>query len=284
MSNELLNFTPYNTIFTSNDTAIEFLLRDGVIKETIDCTNCSNVMVISHTSKFIDGRLYRCKNKKCSKKMSLKNSTKFINLNIEFKKILRGIYCWIYNYTNYQAINMCDISESTFIKIKDCILESFEDYNESIKIGGPDIRVQFDETAICNGKIITDPSNTEDNLPGTQWIVGGVIENNCKEVILKLVQNRKISTLQELFESHVSKGSIIITDGHPSYPSAVKNFGFEHEVVNHSIGFTNLDGANNNQIENIWSHFKQEYRSRGGMNKRRICLFINSARRAEFWC
>ena len=69
-------------------------------------------------------------------------------------------------------------------------------------------------------------------------------------------------------------GSIIVTDGYPSYPSAVTNFGSRHEVVNHSIGFMNADGAHTNQIENIWSHLKQEYRARGGINRGRIILFL----------
>jgi hypothetical protein len=55
----------------------------------------------------------------------------------------------------------------------------------------------------------------------------------------------------------------------------VRNFGSEHEVVNHSIGFINEDGAHTNQIENLWSHLKQEYRARGGVNHTRIELFLN---------
>jgi hypothetical protein len=36
-------------------------------------------------------------------------------------------------------------------------------------IGGSNIRVQFDETVIRNGLIITHPSNTLDTEPGIQW-------------------------------------------------------------------------------------------------------------------
>ena len=44
-------------------------------------------------------------------------------LNIEFVKILRGMYCWVYDYTLAQAIDFCDCSETTYIKIKDLILQ-----------------------------------------------------------------------------------------------------------------------------------------------------------------
>jgi hypothetical protein len=137
---------------------------------------------------------------------------------------------------------------------------------ESLKIGGAGIRVQFDETAICNGRLIIKPSNTQDDVFGTQWIIGDVVQNDSRQFILKLVPNRRAETIQSLFEECVFKESIIITDGYPSYPIAVRNFGSVHEVVNHSIGFVNESGAHTNQIENLWSHLKQEYRARGGVN------------------
>jgi hypothetical protein len=55
----------------------------------------------------------------------------------------------------------------------------------------------------------------------------------------------------------------------------VRNFGNNHDVVNHSIGFINEDGAHTNQIENLRSHLKQEYRALGGFNHTRIKLFLN---------
>jgi hypothetical protein len=48
--------------------------------------------------------------KKCRRTSSLKTGTKFPLINIEFKKILRCIFCWGFSYTNYQAINLCEIS------------------------------------------------------------------------------------------------------------------------------------------------------------------------------
>ena len=51
-----------------------------------------------------------------------------------------------------------------------------------------------------------------------------------------------------MFDEHVVAGSIIITDGYPSYPKAVTEFGSCHEVVNHSVGFVNAQEAHTNQI------------------------------------
>ena len=74
--------------------------------------------------------------------------------------------------------------------------------------------------------------------------------------VLKLVPNRKDPTILNMVEECVVPGSIIVTDGYPSYPRAVTEFGSCHEVVNHSVGFVNAQEAHTNQIENLWSHLK----------------------------
>ena len=69
-----------------------------------------------------------------------------------------------------------------------------------VKIGGEGIGVQFDETAICNGELIPNPSSTIDNKPNIQWLVGGVEEGNCRNFVLKLVPNRKVPTILDMFD------------------------------------------------------------------------------------
>ena len=76
-----------------------------------------------------------------------------------------------------------------------------------------------------------------------------------------------------MFDEHVVPESIIVTDGYPSYPGAVAKFKSFHEVVNHSVGFVNAQGAHMDQIENPWSHLKHAYRKRGSINKGRINFF-----------
>ena len=83
--------------------------------------------------------------------------------------------------------------------------------------------MQFDETAICDGALIPNPSSTLDNKPNVQWLVGGVGEGNCRNFVLKLVPNRKVSTILEMFEEHVVHGSIIVTDSYLSYPEPLLN-------------------------------------------------------------
>jgi hypothetical protein len=164
----------------------------------------------------------------------------------------------VYNYTAYQAISLCKISGDTYIKIKDVILVRIGQVgDQEYKIGGPGVQIQFDETAICNGLIIGNPSSEDESNTDIQWIVGGIVEGSCREFFVKLVPKLRHKTLLDSFRRGVIPGSKYTTDGYPSYPAAVSNFGSVHEVVNHSVGFVNEDGTNTNQIENLWSHLNK---------------------------
>ena len=60
-----------------------------------------------------------------------------------------------------------------------------------VKIGGEGIGVQFDETAICNGELIPNPSSTLDNKPNVQWLVRDLEERNCRNFVRSLFLTEK---------------------------------------------------------------------------------------------
>ncbi len=88
----------------------------------------------SHNFFLFDKRGYRCKEKKCKGTSSLKQGSKFYPMKIKFKKILRGFYCWAYSYTNYQAVNMCQVSEGTYIEIKNMIMDVFAETQAKVEL------------------------------------------------------------------------------------------------------------------------------------------------------
>lgn len=92
---------------------------------------------------------------------------------------------------------------------------------------------------------------------------------------MELIPNRKKETIIYIINKYINSNSIIYTDGYPSYPAACHETGFIHVVVNHTLGFVTEDGVHTNNIENLWSHFKYEYRTRAGINKSRFDCFLN---------
>ncbi|WUR04537.1 DDE-TNP-IS1595 domain-containing protein [Vairimorpha necatrix] len=171
-------------------------------------------MKIIKTAFFIDKKGYKCPSKKCKRKY---------------------LYCWVFSYTNYQAINFGQMAESTYNEFKNVLIDFISETPSRIeKIGGGNTRIQIDITAICNGLVIDNPSKHE--------------------------------TLLEKFKKYILPGTIIVSDGYSSYPKAVANFGSVHELVNHSKGFVNGEGGHTNQIENFWSNLDHDYRKRSELN------------------
>ena len=109
--------------FLENTKTIDFFLKINMIKNEISCLRCGGRMRIMVAATYIDGYAYRCFSKARRTKASLNKGSKVAISNIEFVKIFREMYCWVYDYTLAQAIDFCDCSETTYIKIKDLILQ-----------------------------------------------------------------------------------------------------------------------------------------------------------------
>jgi hypothetical protein len=71
----------------------------------------------------------------------------------------------------------------------------------------------MDKTAICNGLVIENPTSQYD-IPGIQWILGGVVEGDSTQFFVTLVPNRKHETLHKEFVKHIQPGLIIVSDGY----------------------------------------------------------------------
>ncbi|KAF0987680.1 hypothetical protein HZS_1437 [Henneguya salminicola] len=70
-------------------------------------------------------------------------------------------------------------------------------------IGGLNVIVEVDETALSQRGIIREPTSTDDSTPRTVWIVGLIDHSTEKNYYLKQVANRKITTLSRLFEDAI---------------------------------------------------------------------------------
>ncbi|KCZ77266.1 hypothetical protein H311_01723 [Anncaliia algerae PRA109] len=100
-------------------------------------------------------------------------------------------------------------------------------------------------------------------------------ETNEKKCILVLVPDRKTETILKIFSKHIKPGSILKTDGYPTYPKAAALSNLTHKIVNHTKGFVDEDGTHTNLIEGVWGNFKTVYRSKHGLSKQNLCDFIN---------
>lgn len=93
-----------------------------------------------------------------------------------------------------------------------------------------------------------------ESFPGHTFLVG-LIEKYSGKMVIKIVPNRQINTIKNLIQKHVKIGRLIITDGYPSYPTAIKRSPI-YKVVDYSVGFKNEYGYTTNNIEKISTQLK----------------------------
>ena len=135
----------------------------------------------------------------------------------------------------------------------------------STKLGGNGMAVQVDETVIGHNQPPVHPSALNDNFPGIVWLLG-IIEVETGRIKLFIIPNRTAETFTHIFTEHINEGTIVYTDGHLSYPPAVRAIHSVHRIVNHSVGFRTIEGFHTNNIENLWSILKYDMRRRRGVS------------------
>lgn len=106
-----------------------------------------------------------------------------------------------------------------------------------------------------------------------KWIFG-IVEQGSGLSILKVVPNRKATTLLPLIAKYVRPGSTIMTDSFPSYNGIVQlPHGFDHFTVNHNINFINPQtGAHTQNVESKWADWKLWVRRRKGIMDQKLTL------------
>lgn len=258
----------YDKIFIENEACFEYLISSGIIKPSIPCLGCTKYMTIQNNEREINKKIYKCTNYKCRR-----SKTILINFNSGMLKIplmlqLRAIYFYVCNIPNYFAFPNSEFTEKSFVKLRKLLIKKCKGIILKNKrpLGGEEKTVQIDETAFKKGMIIRNPSTHNDDDPQTIWLIG-VVEEGSGRAFLEFVQNRKINDVSRFIKNNVLKGSVIKTDGYPSYIKAVKDNECEHIVVSHKNGFRNEMGHTTNTIEGLWSLLKHDIKKRKGINR-----------------
>lgn len=271
-----MSFLNTNTeIFRDNMAALQFLLSNNIVPEHKPCS-CGETMRLSISIKNSkEAPIYRCLKNTCRRMLSLYSASVLTNTKLSLSYNLLLLNYYVHNIPNFCVNHFTEISESAYCLFKNKLYEIIKKSNETIKIGGRGRRVQVDETIIVRGRLIRIPSAAYDEMTNAIWLVGGIIEDNTDMFFLDNVPNRQISTLTELLRRRIEPGSILVTDGDPSYPGTARNLNLEHVIVPHVEGFTTPAGDHTNSIENLWGHLKIEMRSRYGVMKSNWNNFVH---------
>ena len=244
-------------ICSSVGNIIDWLLKLGLL---LNLSGCACKFCESGTFGFrkdssygTDGCCWRCSNKSCNKKVSLRKGTWFENHNLTLEKILHITYFWVYKCNQDFVIHELEICQRTITDWYNFAREVCTVYLEnhgSGVVGGPGKVVEIDESKF--GKRKYHKGRRVDGV----WVFGG-IERDSKRCFFASVEDRSADTLVSLIKEHIAPGTTIISDCWKAYSSLGKE-GYQHLTVNHSLNFVDPDtGAHTNTIESTWRALKR---------------------------
>jgi ISXO2-like transposase domain len=263
---------------SSVETTIALLRAWNILPSIAQCAVCDVLMVEIHTTT-TDGRIWRCSKQHCRKKLSIRARSFFAGSKLNLRNQVLFLHLWSKKYTSKQMVDDFGFTLPTIVDwsryCRDIALWYIETIYETKPIGGIGRTVEIDETLIVRRKY------NRGRMLKQEWLFGGVERrtDGTWSFFLEFVPDRTAQTLTEIIMRRIEPGTIIISDGWPSY-GGIKDLGYGHQVINHSKNFVdpNDPSINTQRIENFWMHLKRFLKSKGTNraphNWEYVCEFI----------
>lgn len=199
-------------------------------------------------------RGFKCSDKDCAKKFTVKTGTIFDNSKISFRIWFAAIFL---AGSNRKGISSLQLSRELGITQKTAWfvlhrVRTMLTANAPTMVGGT---VEADETYI-GGKEKNKHANKrrKEGDPDTKSVVLGVIERGGK-VVLKYVPNATSENMVPFVKAHVADGAKLYTDEFVSYKRLGSDY--SHSTINHSLRLYVNGDVHTNSIENFWSVLKR---------------------------
>ena len=239
---------------TRSDDLAQWLRRKGLIGDFTDedCVKCNHgkMRLVKDASYSKDKACWRCSNRQCNSKVSIRRGTWFESSHLSMSQVLELTYFWVYECTEKLVMRECDIATwSTVVDLFSFCREVCGEILEKDS-GGPGEVVEVDESKFGKRKY-----NRGRSVDGV-WVFGG-IDRRTRECFLIPVKDRTADTLIPLIKQYIRPGTTIMTDCWKSY-STLQEEGYIHGTVNHSYEYVNsVTGDNTQMIESTWRVVKQ---------------------------
>ena len=246
------------TYFKDEKTCVEYYeqIRWGGEPECPHC-GCGNP--------YKTNRGWKCRNKECHKKFTVKVGTIFENSKISFRIWFAAIYLATTSKKGISSVQLAtqlNITQKTAWFVLHRIREMLKE--KSPKMLGETKMVEADEAYIggkeknkhgIKRRSNENPDLTNEGKPyKPKKVVVGLIERDGK-VLLKYVPKADAANMVTFIKKHVSEKSTLYTDNASVYKKLHKSY--NHGSVDHALSVY-VDGeVHTNTIENFWSILKR---------------------------
>ena len=223
--------------------------------EGAHCPHCGSVNVQSGASH--KTMPYRCREKDCGRRFSVRTKTVMESSNLGFKVWAFAIYLMNTNLKGVSSMKLhrdLDITQKSAWHLAHRLREALNSKRK--QFSGP---VEIDETYI-GGKRKNMSKVRRRRLRGRGAIgktaIAGIKDRITRKVTAKVIKSVDHETLQGFIRENAKIGSTIYTDDARAY----SNIGcFDHGSVKHSVGEYVRGMVHINGMESFWSMLKRGY-------------------------
>ena len=249
----------------SKKSCVEFLQEQGILRNSVACSQCGENMSMTENRAKTDGHIFRCR--RCDKVKSIRSSSFIETSKLTLEQFIFLLYFWSTQESVKQVCTHLALSEHTVCDWMNFIRNicSWKLLKLNQQIGGIGRVVQIDESLIYKPKYWVGHG-----LRAKQKWVVGFYDVNMRYGFARFIENRTSNTLLELIKTHIRAGTEVHTDGWSGY----RGLGdidvqprFIHKVVNHAHNFRDPEtGVHTNNVEAYWASLKQKFKRMKGTN------------------
>lgn len=228
-------------------------------------------MIVQRKKTETDGHVWRCSDKNCRKRCSIRANSFFQKSKVPLITWLHVIYLWSVEESNKRIMEMTELSHTTVVKMLAALRSvcSNKLVANPITLGGQGRTVETDKSLFGHKQ-----KYHRGRVAKAPWVFG-MIERGSGRVVFFRVPNRQRPTIYPIIQRHVLPGTTIYSDDFSTYRT-LNQHGFIHLTVNHSENFVDPHtGVHTNTIEGAWSCVKRKFKAMNGTRYDRLPSYLD---------
>ncbi|GFO01221.1 hypothetical protein PoB_002772600 [Plakobranchus ocellatus] len=248
---------------SSEESAIQFLQDRQVLRRTPpNCPTCARQMTVVKSGHG-EERIFRCPSHKGNKVFFSKDSY-WEKSKVPYKRLVELLYFWSLKIPVHTCVTLTTLDKTTVIQWFQYFRDICSNWliTNPYQIGGPGLKVEIDESLVAKRKY------NRGHHVEQRWVFGATCRQTG-ESFLQLIPDKTANTLLPIIRTRIAPGSIIHSDGNPSYNNIAHLPvvpPFRHLVVIHDHNFVDPQtGACTNRVECMWKNCKQSFKQMCGV-------------------
>ena len=257
--------------FYNNDEATSVWCRqNGLLAAEAVCGACGTVCRDAPSNHDLDGRVWRCPERVCHRKVSIHKGSFFEGSHLRLWQVICMTYFWTLDCGRSRGLSQQQImkeleirSGHTVVDWKQFCCDVCVSYilNHPERIGGEGQVVEIDESLFARCKY-----NLGRLIP-EQWVFGGY-DPPTKKGFLVPVARRDAATLLPIIQQWVQPGTTVHSDMWQAY-NQLAAIGYQHGTVNHTLHFVYpATAVTTNRVEAMWQRAKNKVKAQHGPTNR----------------